>query len=92
MFHIQKVEKHWTNASLPERCHSTLGDTNQLVGSVFKKLVANLRESLLDPFESVYPMPPGSVIASGLESNDQRAHTDTCSAPHAPPPPPTGQS
>ena len=39
----------------------------------------------------VYPMPPGSVIMSDVESSDQLAHTDTSSAPHAPPHP-TGQS
>ena len=39
-----------------------------------------------DPFESVYYMPPGSVIVSGVESGDQLAHTDTSTAPHIPPP------
>ena len=35
-----------------------------------------------DPLDSVYPMAPGYVIVSGVESDDQLAHTDTSTAPH----------
>ena len=41
---------------------------------------------MLDPFESVYPMPPGSVIVSSVESSDQLAHMDSSTAPHVLPP------
>ena len=85
MFNVQNVEKQRADPSLPQCYQSRPCKTDQLAGSVFKKLVANLRESLLDPFEFVYPMPPGSVIVSDVESGDQLAHTDTSTAPHVVP-------
>ena len=38
-----------------------------------------------DPFASVHPMPPRSVLVSRMESGDQLAHTDTSTAPNIPP-------
>ena len=49
---------------------------------MFKKLVTKLKDRMPDPFASIHPMPPGSVIVSGVESGDQLAHTDTSTAPH----------
>ena len=81
-FNVQNVEKQRADTCLPQRYQSRPGKTYQLVGSVFKKFVANLRESMPNPFEFVYPMPPGSVIVFGVESGDKLAHTDTSTAPH----------
>ena len=49
---------------------------------MFKKLVAKLKDRMPDPLASIHPMPPGSLIVSGVESGDQLVHTDTSTAPH----------
>ena len=53
---------------------------------MFKKLVTKRKDKMLDPFASVHPMRPGSVIVSAVESGDRLAHKDTSTPP--PPPPP----
>ena len=53
---------------------------------MLKKPVTKLKDKMPDPVASVHPMPPGSVIRSGVEYGDQLAHTDTSSAPHVLPP------
>ena len=67
VFNVHHVEKQQADPSLLQRYQSRPGKTYKLARSVLKKLVANLRDNMPDPFESVYPVPPGSVIVSGVE-------------------------
>ena len=53
---------------------------------MFKKLVAKPKDRMPDPFAFAHPMPPGSVIVSGVESSNELAHTDTSTASHILPP------
>ena len=82
MFNKRTVEQQRANPSIPQRYQSRPFKTEALVGSVLKKLVTKLKDRMPDPFASVHPMPSGSVIASGVESSDLLAHTDTSTAPH----------
>ena len=82
VFNQKLVEQQRADPSLPQRYQSRASKTEALAGTVFKKLITKLKEEMHDPFESVYPMPPGSVIVSGVVSGDPLAHTDTSTAPH----------
>ena len=86
VFNQKTVEQQRADPSLPQRYQSRASKTEALAGSMFKKLVTKLKDRMPAPFAFVHPMPPGSVIVSGVESGDQLAHTDTSTAPHILPP------
>ena len=76
------MEQQRADPSLPKRYQSRPSKPEALAGSVFKKLITKLKDKMPDPFASVHPMPPRSVIVSGVESGDQLAHMNTSTAPH----------
>ena len=53
-----------------------------MAGAVFKKVVTKLTEKMPDPFESVYPMSPASLIVSVVESSNRLPRMGTSNAPH----------
>ena len=86
VFHKKTMEQQRADPSLPQRYQSRPSKTEALVCSVSKQLVTKLKDKMHNPFASLQPMPPGSVIVSGVESGDQLAQTDTSIAPHVLPP------
>ena len=80
------MEQQRANPSPPQRYQSRASKIEALARTVFKKLLTKLNAKMPDPFESVYPMPAGSIIVSGVESGDPLAHMDTSTAPHVLPP------
>ena len=82
VFNKKIVEQQRADPSLPQCYQSRASKTQAMAGSVFKKLVTKLKDRMRDPFAFLHPMPPGSVIVSGVESGDQLAHRDTSTVPH----------
>ena len=75
------VEQQGADPSLPQRSQSGASKTQSLLGTAFNKLLTKHKQNVPHPFESVYPMRPGSAIVSGVEFGDQTVMTDTSPAP-----------
>ena len=66
----KNVEQQRADPSLPQRYQCRPSKTEAPAARVFGKLVIKLKDKRLDPFASLHPMPPSSVIVSGVESGD----------------------